>query len=62
MSVKAKTESELQAWDIYFVAALEHAKENATGGNTDAYRNSLIKAAGEIADKMLEARRHRDFK
>ena len=31
----------------------------AAGGNADAYQSNLVKIAGEIADKMLEARRLR---
>ncbi|MBA1256574.1 hypothetical protein G7021_28360 [Pseudomonas carnis] len=59
MTKKAKTETELQAWDIYFAAALEQARSSANGGNADAYQSNLVKIAGEIADKMLEARRLR---
>ncbi|EUB84892.1 hypothetical protein [Pseudomonas sp. GM30] len=61
MTEKAKTETELQAWDIYFAAALPLAKEkaDASGLSENKSWDKLLKVASEVADDMLKARRLR---
>lgn len=59
MANQLRTDNELQAWDIYFVAALAEAKPYATGGSTEAFLGKQVKVAADIADRMIEARRQR---
>jgi hypothetical protein len=54
-----RNDSESQAWDIYFAAALTEAKPYATGGSTEAFLGKQVKIAADIADRMIEARRQR---
>lgn len=57
MTQKAKTESEIRAWDIYAAAAIAHALQD-TAGTVDQHKKAVKKAA-EIADLLLEQRRVR---
>ncbi len=57
---KVKTDTELQAWDIYFAAALEQVKHHITSGvSTAAQWDLQAKHAADLADRMLLARRLR---
>lgn len=56
---KVKTETELQAWDIYIAAALQRAFETTNGNSPSDHINNAVKRAGEIADRILIERRLR---
>lgn len=59
MTEKVKTETELQAWDAYFAAALELGKTGVAGASTSEFLDKVVKQAAEIADRMIVARRKR---
>lgn len=59
MTEKVKTETELQAWDAYFAAALELGRTGVSGANTGEFLDKIVKQAAEIADRMIVARRRR---
>ncbi|HEY0290707.1 MAG TPA: hypothetical protein VGC62_27500 [Pseudomonas sp.] len=59
MSNKAKTETELQAWDQYLAAAIELGRTGVSGANTSDFLDKVVKQSAEIADRMLAERRKR---
>jgi hypothetical protein len=59
MSTKAKTETELQAWDQYAAAAIHIAYSSVDGRDPRDFVLKATKRAAEIADELLEERRRR---
>ncbi len=63
MSKKPQTTAELEAWDRYYVAALNAVASPGSLGNAiPQMLTSALNEAAEVADKMLEHRRSRDPK
>lgn len=59
MTQKAKTDSELLAWDQYAAAAITESYKSTIANTPSGHAKEAAKRAAEIADALLDLRRQR---